>query len=193
MQKDKGYMPAIILTIICLVTTVLLAFTNQLTFLPRIQLEAEAAQADQRAMFSTADSFEPIDISARAADFQGIQSISVARDAAKAKLGVVVRSSYRGYGSGVPVLVAIDNAGKILNLKILANEETPGLGKKIENKPFYSKFIGQPTVKAFTVSPAEPDRVRVDAIAGATISSRAVAEAINQAAAAARKIATEVK
>lgn len=193
MQKDKGFMPAIILTMICLVTTFLLALTNQFTFLPRLQLEAETARADQQAMFATASTFDEIDLAGREADFRGIQSAFVARDAAKATLGFVIKSSYRGYGSNVPVLVAIDNSGKILNLKILANEETPGLGKKVENKSFYSQFAGKSISKAFTVNPAETSKVKIDAVAGATISSRAVTEAINQAAAAAIKLAAEVK
>lgn len=186
-------MPAIILTIICLVTTILLALTNQLTFLPRLQLEAEAAKADQKAMFSAAATFDAIDISARAADFRGIEAVSAARDAAGARIGFVIKSTYRGYGGNVPVLVGIDKDGKVASLKILSNEETPGLGKKVEGKSFFSQFIGKPISKALTVNPAETDKTRVDAVAGATISSRAVTEAINQAAAAATKLAAEVK
>lgn len=193
MQKDKGFMPAIILTIICLVTAVLLVLTNQLTYQTRIRLEVEAAEADRNSMFPEAASFEVVDISSRTEEFPGIDAVYAARDTSNALIGLVIESSHRGYAGNLPIMIAINSDAEISNLKLLANEETPGLGKKVENKSFYEQFIGESITKEFTVNPADSSEVLIDAVAGATISSRAVAESINQAGAAAIKLAAEVK
>ncbi len=193
MQKDKGFMPAIILTIICLVTAVLLVLTNQLTYQTRIRLEVEAAEADRNSMFPEAASFEVVDISSRTEEFPGIDAVYAARDTSNALIGLVIESSHRGYAGNLPIMIAINSDAEISNLKILANEETPGLGKKVENKSFYEQFLGESISKEFTVNPADSGEVLIDAVAGATISSRALTESINQAGAAATKLAAEVK
>lgn len=192
MQKDKGYMPAIILCIICLVTTGLLALTNQLTYGPRLVLEAAALKANQQEMFPTASEFKQLDIEALKAQYPGVVSVAIARNADGAA-GVLIQSSSRGYAGSVPVLVAIDKAGLILNLKYLTNDETPGLGKKVEDRKFFGQFIGKKTDKPFTVKFNESGKTSIDAVAGATISSRAVTEAVNAADSIYLKIAAEVK
>lgn len=185
-------MPAIILCVICLVTTALLAVTNQITYAPRLSLEAAALKADQQELFPSATEFKPIDITSFKEQFPGVASALVARSASGAE-GVLIRSSSRGYGGDVPVLIALDKSGKILRMKFLSNDETPGLGKKVENQTYFGQFIGKQTDKLFTVKTNEAEKIRIDAVAGATISSRAVTEAINAAASLFKKISAEVK
>ena len=55
-------MPAFILCVIVLVTTTLLAFTNQITFEPRMALEAATVKANQLAMFPDASEFKPMEL-----------------------------------------------------------------------------------------------------------------------------------
>jgi len=185
-------MPAIILCVICLVTTALLAVTNQITYLPRLELEAAALKADQQTLFPNAAEFTPIDITAHQAKYPGVTSALVAKSATGV-VGVLIRTASRGYGGDVPVLLAFDKSGQILRMKYLSNDETPGLGKKVENQAFFGQFIGKSTDKLFTVKATETYKTRIDAVAGATISSRAVTEAINAAASIFKLIAAEVK
>lgn len=192
MQKDKGFMPAFILCVIVLVTTTLLAFTNQITFEPRLALEAATVKANQLAMFPDASEFKPMELARIQAELPGVASVDLAVKDGK-NAGVLIQAKSRGYGGNVPVLVAFDLTGKITNLKILSNDETPGLGKKVEDKSFFGQFIGKMTDKPFTIKADETDKTRIDAIAGATISSRAVNEAMNQASSAFRMVASEVK
>ena len=56
---------------------------------------------------------------------------------------------------------------------MMSNEEAPGLGQKVTDESFSSQFSGLPA-EAFTLDD-------IDAIAGATISSRASVNAINLA------------
>lgn len=185
-------MPAIILCVIVLVTTTLLAFTNQITYEPRLALEAATAKANQLAMFPDASEFKPMELSAVQASLPGVVSANLAVKDSQ-NIGVLIQAKSRGYGGNVPVLVAFDLTGKITNMKILSNDETPGLGKKVEDESFFGQFIGKMSDKPFTIKADETDKTRIDAIAGATISSRAVNEAMNQAASAFRMVASEVK
>ena len=71
--------------------------------------------------------------------------------------------------------------GKIHDIQVIKDDETPGLGKKVRDKAFLSPFIGKAATEVFSVRPDETDLTRIDSVSGATISSRAVAEAVNKA------------
>ncbi|SRR5690554_3487439 len=80
-----------------------------------------------------------------------------------------------GYSGTVRVLVGVDEqTDKILNIKVLAHTETPGLGSKIEDESFRKQFVDK--------SVNDPIKLGedIDLISGATISSRAVAEAVRR-------------
>jgi electron transport complex protein RnfG len=63
---------------------------------------------------------------------------------------------------------------EILNIKILEHTETPGLGSRIENDDFRQQFAGKSTQDPIAIGSD------IDNISGATISARAVAEAVRE-------------
>lgn len=80
-----------------------------------------------------------------------------------------------GYGGAVRVLVGVDEASDaILNIKILSHTETPGLGDRIETEGFRSQFVGKKLD-----DPIELNQ-DIDSLTGATVSSRAVSEAVRK-------------
>jgi Na+-transporting NADH:ubiquinone oxidoreductase subunit C len=92
----------------------------------------------------------------------------------------------RGSGLWGPIraAVGVDAAGSLTGLAILDQNETPGLGARIAEPWFRLQFRGKRAPVDLdpegTRAPA-PDRV--DAVTGATISSRAVRDLVNRAAA----------
>jgi Na+-transporting NADH:ubiquinone oxidoreductase subunit C len=92
----------------------------------------------------------------------------------------------RGAGLWGPIraAVGVDAAGNLTGLAILEQNETPGLGARIAEPWFRLQFRGKRAPLDLdpegTRAPA-PDRV--DAVTGATISSRAVRDLVNRAAA----------
>ena len=86
--------------------------------------------------------------------------------------GIVTGTAFslapQGYGGKIEMLVGIDLKGKISGIKIINQRETPGLGVNILKKEFLEQFLGK-TIK----DPLEPKK-DIDAITGATISTRAV-------------------
>ena len=100
-------------------------------------------------------------------------------DAAKSKvLGYAVPgTSPKGYGGEIRLMVGLTAARKVISYQVLAANETPGLGAKLGDAAFTKQFGGKdgPSLKV------KKDGGEIDAITGATITSRAVCEAIADA------------
>ena len=83
--------------------------------------------------------------------------------------------SERGYSGLVRVMVGFSTTGIINNIVVLEQKETPGLGTKMKSEKFISQYRGKDPSK-FNLKVVK-DGGEVDAITGATISSRAFSEA----------------
>ncbi|MEM1134818.1 MAG: RnfABCDGE type electron transport complex subunit G [Bacteroidota bacterium] len=95
------------------------------------------------------------------------------------KMGFAVKTfSKKGYSGLIELMVGIDTKGNVKQIAVLSHKETPGLGSKIKDDAFKIQFIG---VQQGTALKVKKDGGNIDAISGATISSRAVCEAIELA------------
>ncbi|MBU0580161.1 MAG: RnfABCDGE type electron transport complex subunit G [Candidatus Margulisbacteria bacterium] len=104
-------------------------------------------------------------------------------DAHKKVVGYILPAFGKGYSSTIEMLVAIDHKKKILGLKIINQQETPGLGTRImEVKEGASSpwFQAQFVNKIPTALKLKKDGGSIDAITGATISSKAVVTGLAQ-------------
>lgn len=97
--------------------------------------------------------------------------------------GWVAKSSGQGYADKIELLVGMDgNAQKVTGLFILDQKETPGLGNRIVEDEWRAQFSGLSTDTPFKVVKIGKGGVNeIDAISGATISSRSVTKLVNQA------------
>ena len=86
--------------------------------------------------------------------------------------------SQHGYGGPVKIVVAADASGTVLDFAVVEASETPGLGAKIAGEGFISGLRGKTLDSDWRV---RRDGGDVDAVTSATISSRAVCEAIASA------------
>jgi len=97
--------------------------------------------------------------------------------------GWVVKSKGQGYADTIELLVGLSpDLTTISGLFILDQKETPGLGNKIIFEDWRSQFIEAPVDKPLVVvktGAASPEEI--DAVAGATISSKSVTALINTA------------
>ncbi|MBM3252260.1 MAG: RnfABCDGE type electron transport complex subunit G [Candidatus Omnitrophica bacterium] len=161
----------LILLLICFCASLVLSVTYKFT---HSRIEAQAITEEKAAL----DGVYP-----EAADFGeeklGDETYYVAKKDNKL-MGYIIRAKTKGYASTINMLVGFDPKGIIKGIKILTQEETPGLGAKInevrygEDKPWFLKqFEGK--------KPQELDLKNIQAITGATISSTAVLEGVKKA------------
>ena len=91
-----------------------------------------------------------------------------------AVIGYIVQSFGKGYSSYIDALIAVDTDFKVRSIGILGHAETPGLGDEIETEGFKRQFAGKDLDHLKVVKTETTEYVQ--AISGATISSRAVTE-----------------
>ena len=115
-------------------------------------------------------------------------------------VGFVAEASRPGYGGSIRLLVGFDADGRILKVSVLEHKETPGLGAEVCERKFQKtlKQLRNPNPKALPANPildqfdgknaqdAAPWRVQRDGgnflyKTGATVTSRAVTEAVEAA------------
>ncbi len=90
------------------------------------------------------------------------------------KTGYAFKASGSGYGGNIDILVGLDNDFGIIGISILSQTETPGVGSRITESSFTDQFKG---LSASDIA-LSSEGGKIDAITGATISSRAVVDAI---------------
>lgn len=88
-----------------------------------------------------------------------------------------------GYAGPIGVLVGVDYGGKVTGVRILEHRETPGLGDRIDEdrsdwvNQFDGRALGDPPVAAWRL---KRDGGAFDALSGATVTPRAVLNAIRE-------------
>jgi len=90
-------------------------------------------------------------------------------------IGYCVNVSPAGYGGNIDMMVGVSTDGTISGIKIVKLSETPGVGTKVMGDSFLAQFLGFDGSVPLVVGE------NVDGIGGATFSSKAVAEGVNEA------------
>ena len=165
--------PAAVLLVICIVAAGLLGFVNQITAAPIAAQEALAKQESMIAVLSDADSFGD----EQEINEGNITTITPALDSDGNEMGYAVAITTNGFSAGLQLMFGIDTDGVITGLSIVdCSNETPGLGANAANESFYGQFEGKSGEVAVT-----KDGGDIEAITGATITSRAIANAATEA------------
>ena len=170
------FIPTISLFLICLVITAALALTNWVTAEKIAENEAQKKTESMQTVVPDATDFE--DKSTEDAEvFAGL-------DASGNLVGYAISAATTGYGGQVKVMTGIDTEGNIIGVDVFYNDdETPGLGKNTSNEDFTSQYQGLSANEDIVVSKdsASGNAQTVDAVTSATISSRAVTKAVDEA------------
>lgn len=89
-----------------------------------------------------------------------------------------VKSS--GFGGDINMMIAISPDGSMRGVKIVSMSETPGLGSRTGEEEYLSQYANQTFYGSHNHEPLVLGE-DIDAISGATISSRAVLSGVNTA------------
>jgi electron transport complex protein RnfG len=91
----------------------------------------------------------------------------------------IIGSTEKGFSGLIKVMVGFKPDGTIQNIEVLEQKETPGLGTKMKDDKFLAQFRGK-NPSAFNLKVTK-DGGEVDALTGATITSRAFGDAVQMA------------
>ncbi len=169
-MEKKKWAGWIILTVIVLVAAVALAVTNMVT---KESIDSQGLSASEEAlkkMFPEADQMEPMQPAANS-------GLDLAYEIKKAGevIGHAGAVKVQGYAGLIEVTVGVAPDGTLKGIAVGGTEfkETEGLGSKVRAADFTGLFAGK--------KPPLTLGTDVDAISGATISSRAVVDGVNSA------------
>lgn len=197
---------ALILCVITLVAGVLLGGVYELTLDARNEQAEKTKNAAYAKVFESADTFEESDID----DFSKyydvlkeyditeknvvVDSIAKALDGDKNVIGVVVSvRSKEGFGGEISFTVGVTKDGNVSGVSILSISETAGLGMNATKDEFLNQYK-QTGEGQFIVNKEDGvDGMRIDALSGATITSKAMTKGVNTAVITAKEFMKEVK
>ena len=153
--RSGPVMPILVLTLICLIITAALAFTNHITAPIIKETQRAVAEQSRKDVLPEADGFELLNISGLP---ETVKEVYKATNDA----GYVFMITTDGYGGADTMNLAcgMDQNGHITAVKVLSHKETAGLGSQITESKFTDQFIGKGS-----------DLDGVDLISGASRSS----------------------
>ena len=154
------------LLLITAVVAGLLAFVNELTAGRIDELTRQKAEQAMREVLPAQD-YTPLD----AALPQGVTEAYRAGDD-----GYVVRVAPNGFGGAIDMMVGVDPNRTVTGVSIISQSETASLGANCTREDFRAQFVGLAGGLAVT-----KDGGPIDALTGATVTSRAVTKGVNLA------------
>lgn len=168
--------PTAVLTVICLVVTLALSLANLVT---AKKIEERAKQTQMQAMSKVLDGeYTKLTENINGSD---IEYYLTEKDGET--VGFIFTVESKGYGGNISVMTAVKTDGTVAAVQIVsADNETVGLGKNVTKEAFYNQFTGlSGDITAKKFGTANKQNNEIDAVTGATISSRAVTDAVNTA------------
>ena len=182
------------LTAICLVVAALLGGVNAITADKIAAINQANTEASLQAVATGADEFAPLELTdtmlAAASANGGKLTEAYAVKAAGETIGSAFKVVASGSQGNIEMIVGVDADNAVTGVSIVSNKETAGIGSKVmNNDPLPSgtgvleQFIGMSGAGTLTVGK------NVDAISGATVSSKGVTKGVNAALAVAETLA----
>jgi len=93
-------------------------------------------------------------------------------------IGYAIDAFGKGFGGTIKIKVGMNPNKTIKAIRITSQNETPGLGTRVEGTKFTDQFINK-TLKQILLK-KDSSKGTIDALTGATISSRAVSKAVQE-------------
>lgn len=192
--KREILKPALILLAITFVCTAILAVVNGFTSVVINDNKLKSQEFSRETVLPVAESFEPLDESPLAyvdmrypvtQCYKGIKNGET--------VGYTACVSPMGYGGSIEMVLGFDTKYNITGIDIISMSETPGLGAKVKEPEFISGVVGKNANIGITVVSGEIKRNNeINAVTGATISSKAVTEGVNCAVSALKIVTKEL-
>ena len=163
----------VILLIITAVSAGVLAVSNNLTKDKIAQIEMEGSLGAITELFESADKFEELDQAELSAIIDSNPTVVEIFEAYEGDdvTGYAIKTIAGGFGGDVVMVTGFSKDGSITGIRLLEHSETAGIGSRAGEPEFTDLFIDKPA----------DEEVVVEALSGATITSKAVILGVNNA------------
>ncbi len=176
-KKDTFFNMVISLVVITIISGFALGYINDLTVGPIAEAKLERKVNALKLVLPEFDN-NPV------ADVQKIKpekakdSIEIFPAYLKKEFvgAAIIGITDKGFSGLIKIMVGFNSNGEIQNIVVLEQKETPGLGTKIKGKKFLKQFRNK-NPSTFNIKVTK-DGGEVDALTGATITSRAFGDAV---------------
>lgn len=158
------------LTAACFISGIIIAAVYFVTHPIAVKNSKALEVQSMQKLISDADKFDKI---------PGKTDWYVAKQGTKT-VGYIIPIETKGYGGTIKMLVAVTADAKVIDYNIQSANETPGLGDNASKEPFRKEFKGKASADLTVVK--DPSNTKnIQAMTGATISSRAVTKGVKEA------------
>ena len=164
-RKIRELYPIIFITIIVLISISLLAYTDHITEAKRQE------QTEQRVMDMLSEMFPDM------SRYDLVDEIYVVYNDTTV-IGYAYIAEGKGYGGYIDILVGLEDENTIKGINIIKHSESPGLGARIVEDEYRNQYVDLD----INDSELNFNGGQIDSITGATISSKAVADAVRTSA-----------
>ena len=163
----------LVLFLICAIVAGVLGVVNELTYRRIDEITAAKTKAAFEAVLTIAPDAQFEEIPFSNPDFPTIETVHKATDGA----GYVVTSTFSGAQGNITLAVGVDSDYKCSGISVIEHSETSGLGANAASSAevgvnFRNQFKGQDETIALSKAGG-----KIDALSGATITSRSVTNA----------------
>ncbi|MCI7768592.1 MAG: FMN-binding protein [Oscillospiraceae bacterium] len=167
MTMKEKLMPPIVLTLICVISSALLVFAYNLTYVDTTGIITDKLSEGLTELYGTSDGFEMLlNENGEVLTYEGVTSV-IDNGSGKTAFEIIADGYSKG---GLHLLIGFDENGAVSGISVLTIGETPGLGTKVQDSAYLARFKGI----------TSPD-FQVDGITGATYSSKGMNKAVETA------------
>ncbi|MFD1292334.1 RnfABCDGE type electron transport complex subunit G [Lutibacter holmesii] len=179
-KKDTFINMLVALFVITIISGFSLGYVNDLTVGPKAKAKLEKKVNALKLVLPAFDN-NPVEdvVSIKVENVKDSVEVFPAFEGNKFVGAAVIGSTEKGFSGLVKVMVGFTPDGTIENIVVLEQKETPGLGTKMKDEKFLAQFRGK-NPSTFNLKVTK-DGGEVDALTGATISTRAFGEAVEMA------------
>ncbi len=180
-KKNPNSMPRliIVLFLISAVTALLLGLVDYITRDRIAEIKIQKTNSALSEVMPGGETFEQLDAAVSAKEVSCVYAAKSGGDT----VGYVVEAVVSGSQGNIDMVVGIGLDGAVTGVAIIEMSETSNLGSKASDAEWRAQFVGVSTEQAVSKDGGE-----IDALTGATITSRAVTNGVNIALATAAEL-----
>lgn len=179
-KKDTFINMVVSLFVITIISGFSLGFVNDLTVGPKAKAKLEKKVSALKLVLPAFDNNPVEDVMlVKVKNVKDSVEVFPAFEKNEFVGAAIIGSTEKGFSGLIKIMVGFTPDGTIENIAVLEQKETPGLGTKMKDEKFLAQFrTKNPSVYTLKVA---KDGGEIDALTGATITSRAFGEAVQMA------------